>query len=72
MRDDENEDSSCINLDGVSYWKMIETQAPNDAHEVNIVIMPESQHGEERCWEAKQREIQNFNKFEVYEEVQDR
>ena len=39
--------------------------------EVNVVIIPTSEHGRPECKQAKMKELEAFDKFDVYEEVED-
>ena len=40
--------------------------------EVNSTLIPVKEHGREECVIAKDKELAAFDKFKVYEEVQDR
>ena len=39
--------------------------------EVNVVIIPTSEHGRPECRKAKVKELEAFDKFDVYKEVED-
>ena len=39
--------------------------------QVYAVILPRFRHGEKRCREAKEKELENFDLFDVYDEVAD-
>ena len=42
-----------------------------DLEEANVVTIPKKDHGLDVCVKAKEKELEAFKKFQVYEEVTD-
>ena len=57
---------SCLDLDAVVTWEKIK---PTD--EANVVIIPPQRYQEKEVIAAKFQELQNWEKFKVFEEVDD-
>ena len=57
---------------GVYLDKVIWKRGGEEAEDqVNVVIVPSREHGRPECMEAKNKELDAFKRFEVYEEVDD-
>ena len=56
---------------GVDLGRVDEWHKLDQEENVNIVLVPRSQHGEERCIKAKFSELDKLKKFETYVEVDD-
>ena len=63
----EGAEPSGVYLDKI-VWKKGEDMMEE---EVNVVIIPTSEHGRPECKHAKMKELEVFDKFDVYEEVED-
>ena len=49
----------------------LETASEENSIQTLVVNIPRYRHGEQRCMDAKQIELEKFEKFEAYEEVPD-
>ena len=68
-------DSASFDLEKVKDLERIPTEEntskPGSQEEVFFVILPRWQHKEERCLEAKEKELKNWDDFGTFSEVQD-
>ena len=65
IKEDGGEEKS-LDLNKVEAWQKVD-----EVEEVNIVLIPKSRHGEERCMQAKQIELDKLKSFGTYEMVPD-
>lgn len=62
----DEENPICIDFQSIDKWKKVEK---GRTEEVNIVLVPQQRHCDKDVITAKEREIQNWKDFEVFEEV---
>ena len=64
--DDENA-PICVNLKDVVDWECL----TSDVENANVVIIPDSEHSHDDCVLAKEKELNSFHQFGVYDLVKD-
>ena len=71
---DKNGVEKGLNFDRI-IWQKCDKSVPeedqNEPEDVNIVLIPKDQHGNDACVNAKLTELQKLKNFDTYEEVQD-
>ena len=72
IKDKDEEAKSIDRIQCVDDWQAIEEFSnTNDLPEEDEICVTMSRHSEQEVREAKQKELENWSKFEVFEEVQD-
>ena len=60
-------DAVCVNLKKVDNWECLS----DFLNDVNVALVPKSDHMSEQCLQAKERELKSFHEFDVYDVVKD-
>ena len=66
---DSSKNLRCINFYDVKQWSKVE--ALSSVEQLNIVILPKQMHGPEEVVKAKLKQLHDWNKFEIPNEVED-